>query len=118
MAFEEIKENSEDLLEQAKSFLETNVSYYKLWLFKATMKSGSKLIQVVVLSFLLMIATLFLSVAAALAIGYALENHALGFLIVAGIYILLGLIIYKSHGKMVEGPMMKKLSAVFFNDKS
>jgi hypothetical protein len=116
MAFEEIKENSEDLLEQAKTFLETNVSYYKLWLFKATMKSTTMLLKLFLLGVMLVMVTVFLSIAAALAIGYGLGNHVYGFLIVGGIYLILSIIIYKTQDKIVEGPILKKFSEFFFND--
>jgi hypothetical protein len=116
MAFQEIKENSEDLLEQAKTFLETNVSYYKLWLFKATMKSTTMLLKLFLLGVMLVMVTFFLSIAAALAIGYGLGNFVYGFLIVGGIYLILSIIIYKIQDKIVEGPILKKFSEFFFND--
>ncbi len=116
MAFQEIKENSEDLLEQAKTFLETNVSYYKLWLFKATMKSTTMLLKLFLLGVMLVMVTVFLSIAAALAIGYGLGNFVYGFLIVGGIYLILSIIIYKIQDKIVEGPILKKFSEFFFND--
>ncbi len=34
MAFEEIKENAEDLKEEARKLIDANVKYYKLWGFK------------------------------------------------------------------------------------
>lgn len=116
MAFEELKENSEDLLNQAKSFLESNVSYYKLWLFKATMKSTTMMLKLFLLSVMLVIVTIFFSIAAALGIGYALDNFAYGFLIVGGIYLVVSIIVYKIQDDIVEGPILKKFSEFFFND--
>jgi hypothetical protein len=34
MAFEELKENTENIQEQAKAYLESTAAYYKLWGFK------------------------------------------------------------------------------------
>lgn len=116
MAFEELKENSEDLLIQAKAFLESNVSYYKLWLFKATMKSTTMLLKLFLLSIMLVIVTLFVSIAAAIGIGYALDNMAYGFLIVGAIYLILSIIVYKIQDDIVEGPILRKFSEYFFND--
>lgn len=116
MAFEELKENSEDLLNQAKAFLDSNVSYYKLWLFKATMKSTTMMLKLFLLSVMLVIVTLFFSIAAALSIGYWLDNFAYGFLIVGGIYLVLSIIVYKVQDDIVEGPILKKFSEFFFND--
>jgi len=116
MAFEELKENSEDLLIQAKAFLESNVSYYKLWLFKATMKSTTMMLKLFLLSAMLVIVTIFFSIAAAIGIGYALDNFAYGFLIVGGIYLILSIIVYKVQDNIVEGPILKKFSEFFFNE--
>ena len=39
MAFEELKEHTENIQDQAQAFFETNLAYYKLWGFKVAMKS-------------------------------------------------------------------------------
>lgn len=116
MAFEEIKENAEDLQEQAKAFLESNVSYYKLWLFKVAMKSTTMLLKIFLLSIVLVMVILFLSIAGALAIGYALDNFAYGFLIIGGFYAIIGIFVYRIKDKIVEGPILDKFSEFFFND--
>ncbi|AWI25099.1 competence protein [Flavobacterium pallidum] len=116
MAFEEIKENADDLQEQAKAFLETNVSYYKLWLFKVAMKSTTMLLKIFLLSMVFVFVMLFFSIAGALAIGYALDNFAYGFLIIGGFYMIIGFFVYRIKDKIVEGPILEKFSEFFFND--
>lgn len=116
MAFEEIKENAEDLQEQAKAFLDSNVSYYKLWLFKVAMKSTTMLLKIFLLSIVLVMVILFFSIAGALAIGYALHNFAYGFLIIGGFYAIIGIFVYRIKDKIVEGPILEKFSEFFFND--
>jgi hypothetical protein len=44
MAFEELKENTENIQEQAKAYLESTVAYYKLWGFKVA-KSTTMIIK-------------------------------------------------------------------------
>jgi acyl-CoA dehydrogenase len=39
MAFEELKENSEDIQRQTKEYIENSVAYYKLWGFKVAMRT-------------------------------------------------------------------------------
>ncbi|OYU81355.1 MAG: competence protein [Flavobacterium sp. BFFFF1] len=116
MAFDEIKENAEDLQEQAKAFLESNVSYYKLWLFKVAMKSTTMLLKIFLLSVVLVMVILFFSIAGALALGYAFHNFAYGFLIVGGFYVIIGIFVYRIKDKIVEGPVLEKFSEFFFND--
>jgi hypothetical protein len=51
-----------------------------------------------------------------LAIGNLLGSYALGFLIVAGIYVVLAFLLFLVKDKIVEGPILEKFSEIFFND--
>jgi len=116
MAPENLKENVEDLKGNVKGFIDSNIAYYKLWFFKVAMKSTTMLIKLLVIAFFATLVLVFLSVAAAIAIGYALDNFAYGFLIVGGFYIILSLIVYNIKDKIVEGPILEKFSEFFFNE--
>ncbi len=114
MAFEEIKENAEDLKKQAQELIDANVKYYKLWGFKILMKSTTMMLKIFLLAIVLTIVILFFSIALALAIGYSLDNMAYGFLIVGGIYLVIALFIYYFQNKIVEGPLLANFSKIFF----
>ncbi|MBD3583758.1 competence protein [Flavobacterium selenitireducens] len=116
MVLDDLKDNADDLKENVKGFIDSNVAYYKLWFFKVAMKSTTMLLKLLLLAIFLTLVLVFLSVAAALAIGYALENLAYGFLIVGGFYIVLSLIVYNVKDKIVEGPILEKFSEFFFNE--
>jgi hypothetical protein len=116
MAFENIKENAQELQDHAKGYLDSNVAYYKLWFFKVAMKSTTMLLKIFLLAVMLVMVIVFFSIAAAIAIGYALDNFAYGFLIVGGIYLLSSFLIYKIQDRIVEGPILEKFSEFFFND--
>jgi hypothetical protein len=116
MAFEELKENTENIQEQAKAFLESNVAYYKLWGFKVAMKSTTMIIKFTLILLCFSMVLLFCSVAAALAIGIALDSYAFGFLIVGGIYLVITAILFTIKDKIVEGPILERFSEIFFND--
>ena len=45
MAFEELKENTEDIQEQIQEYLKNNKAYYKLWGFKVAMKSTTMILK-------------------------------------------------------------------------
>jgi len=113
MAFEEIKENAEDLKNQAKELFEVNLKYYKLWGFKLLMKSTTMLLKMFLLAVMLLIVTVFLSISLAIGLGYWLDNMAYGFLIVGGIYLVLAIIIYFIQDRIVEGPILAKCSKIF-----
>ncbi|RZJ67939.1 MAG: competence protein [Flavobacterium sp.] len=116
MAFEELKENAGEFQQNAKGYIDSSVAYYKLWLFKVAMKSTTMLLKIFLIGIFLMLVLVFISVAAAIAIGYALDNFAYGFLIIGGVYILLSLLIYSIKDKFVEGPILEKFSEFFFNE--
>ncbi|AWG24542.1 competence protein [Flavobacterium kingsejongi] len=113
MGFEKIKESAGDLHEQAKEFIDVNVEYYKLWSFKILMKSTTMMLKMFLLGIMLLIVTIFFSIALALAIGYALDNFAWGFFIVGAIYLIVSIVIYKVQDKIVEGPILEKFSKIF-----
>lgn len=113
MAFEEIKENAEDLRQEAQKLIDANLKYYKLWGFKMVMKSTTMMLKIFLLAIMLMIVTIFFSIALALGIGYWLDNLAYGFLIVGGIYLVMAIVVYYAQDKIVEGAMLSRFSKIF-----
>ncbi len=113
---EELKENVEDIQENAKAYIESNISYYKLWGFKVAMKSTTLIFKFLLIAICLVIFLLFISVAGALVIGKALDNYVLGFLAVAGIYLVAAFLLFLVKDKIVEGPILEKFSEIFFNE--
>lgn len=116
MAFQDIKEDIEQIQEESKAYINSSLAYYKLWGFKVAMKSTT-----LILKFFLVIlfATLFLffaSIALAIVIGKCLDSYIYGFLIVAGFYLLLAILISLIKPQIVEGKVLRKFSEVFFND--
>jgi len=116
MALDDLKDNADDIKENVKGFIDSSVAYYKLWFFKVAMKSTTMLLKLLLLAVFLTLVLVFLSVAAAISIGYALDNFAYGFLIVGGFYIILSLIVFSIKDKIVEGPILEKFSEFFFNE--
>jgi sterol desaturase/sphingolipid hydroxylase (fatty acid hydroxylase superfamily) len=116
MAFEELKENTENIQEQTKAYLESNLAYYKLWGFKVAMKSTTMLLKLTLIVLCFLMVLLFCSLAGAFAIGKALDNYPFGFLIMGGIYLVITLLLFLIKDKIVEGPILEKFSEIFFND--
>lgn len=113
MGLEDVKENIGDLKQQAKEVLEANLKYYKLWGFKILMKSTTMMLKMFLLAIMLLIVTVFFSIALALGIGYWLDNFAYGFLIVGIIYLIVAIVVYKVQDTIVEGPILSMFSRVF-----
>jgi hypothetical protein len=113
---DELKENVESIQENTKAYIETSLAYYKLWGFKVAMKSTTLMVKFFLIAFCLMIVLLFISIAGALVFGEMLNSYPLGFLSVAGIYLVLALILFFVKDRIVEGPILAKFSEIFFND--
>jgi hypothetical protein len=116
MAFEEIKENVEDIQDQAQAYIENNLEYYKLRAFKLAMKSSTMILKfsMILLGFGMVL--LFCSFALAYAIGDYFDSYPLGFLFVGGIYLVSTGFLFLVRDKLVEGPLLEKFSEIFFND--
>lgn len=116
MAFEELKDNVEDIQKQAQFYIENSVAYYKLWGFKVAAKSVTMIFKFALIAVLLSMVLFFCSIAGAFAIGKALDNNALGFLIIAGIYLVFTGLLFLIKDKVFEGPILEKLSEIFFKN--
>lgn len=116
MALQEITKNLEDIQENTKAYLDKSIAYYKLWGFKVAMKSTTLALKFFLIAICLMIVLLFVSIAGALSLGQLLGSYTFGFLIVAGVYLVLALLLFLVKDKIVEGPILEKFSEIFFND--
>ena len=108
-----IRENAEDLRTSVEALLENQAAYYKLWSFKVGMKSLTLLIQMTLFTLFGLMALLFLSTAAAFALGEALGSTTRGFLITGGFYLLLLVAAYllRDH---INRPILRRFSDIFF----
>ncbi|MRX39272.1 competence protein [Flavobacterium sp. LC2016-23] len=116
MAFEELKENTENIQDQAKVYLDSHLAYYKLWGFKVAMKSTTLIFKFTLILLCFSMVMIFGSFAAAYAFGSLFESTALGFLTVGGIYLAFTILLFFLKDKFVEGPILEKFSEIFFND--
>ena len=112
--FERINKASADATEKGKEYLKKSEEYYKLKIFQQLTSSISLLVKSLIIGGFLIIGLVFASVSAALAIGEALNSLALGYVIVAGAYIMLSIIIYIFRS-YIDDKIISKLSKTFFD---
>jgi hypothetical protein len=116
MPFDQLKERVDEIQDNAKAYLDSSIAYYKLWGFKVAMKSTTLILKFILISICLLIFLLFASIAGAFALGEVMNSYALGFLSVAGIYLVFAILLFLIKDKIVEGPILQKFSDIFFND--
>ena len=115
MAFDRISENLRRLNENIRAFSQSSAEYYKLELYKISMKSATMLVKMLALGILLLFFISFLSIAAAIWISNELEVPSSGFFIVAGFYLLLVLFMKVFGGAAIEKLFLIKSSRKVFN---
>ncbi|WP_313805846.1 competence protein [Flavobacterium sp.] len=116
MPFDHLKENTEELQEKLKNVVDSNVAYYKLWLFKVATKSTVTTLKILLVGLFLTLFLLFASVAFAMFLSDIFQSYSLGFLAVSGIYLLLALLIYLLKDTLFEKSILEKFSKIFFNE--
>ena len=114
MSIHSIKESFEEVPTQANSALDSQIAYYKLFIFRFIGKSSYALITFFIVAFVSLLVLFFLSFAIAYAVGEALGSNALGFAIVGAFYILIAIIVLAFRKKLIERPLLEKLSEIYF----
>lgn len=97
------------LFEKTGEYIETNVDLFKL---KAISKSSDVISSLATALVLLIVSLLFiamLSIAVSLWIGNAMGNYYYGFFIVAGFYLLLGIVFYLARNSIFKNPIADML---------
>jgi hypothetical protein len=118
MEAQNIKEDAKDILNHSQDYLET---LYKLNVVRATKKASdiaSGVVNSILLFFFSLCTLLFLSVAAAWWLGDVLESPALGFLSVAGFYMLLVFILIALRKKVISPFIRNSLISKIYEEKN
>jgi len=107
-----------DLADSIRRYLEIRLNIAKLEVMEKSARILSLIIAAVFLLTLFMLFLLFASFAAAFWVGELLQDRVLGYLCVAGVYFLLGIILLSLRRKLFVGTVIKHLSEIFFEEKN
>ena len=106
----ENQENPVDsLIDRIKSYVETRIDLFKLKAIDKSSSFLSLLFSMIIMIFMCFSFIMLLSVGVALLIGDMMGKSYYGFFIVAGFYLILGLIIYTYKTKWLKIPMANKM---------
>ncbi|WP_066219330.1 hypothetical protein [Formosa haliotis] len=112
--FESLNETSNKAVDIGEKYVETSHQYLKLKVFQQVTSFSSLFGKMLLIGGMMIIALLFLALSAAVAIGYWVDNLAIGMLIMGGVFILIMLIIYLLR-RRIDKFFIKKVSQKFFD---
>jgi hypothetical protein len=111
-----IEDNTTDFLEEvgklttyAQAYIDDKIEYTKVVVAEESVKAASGLVHAIVLASLGSILVIFLSVVAGLALGRALEDYVLGFLLVCAFYLILLVLYLVLRKTLVNDPITKAI---------
>ena len=112
--FESLNDTSGKLIDAGDAYVKKTEEYYKLKLFQQISVSISLITKAFIIGGLLFVGLFFLALALALALGEWLDNLALGYLIVAALFLLITVILYYNR-QVINKKIIRTLSIKFFD---
>ena len=108
----------ENLFDHAREYVNVRVDEAKLGLAEKASAVIAQVIAMIVVNVFFLVSLLFGSIAGALALGRWWGSNWLGFLAVAGVYLLVGILIRASRERMIRLPVMNAIiRQLFKNDE-
>ncbi|RYD73164.1 MAG: hypothetical protein EOP53_20615 [Sphingobacteriales bacterium] len=101
-----------------KDFIKTKLAYFKLAAIEGGASAASGAVLGMGLFFLGLFFFIFITIAAAIGIGYLVNNMALGFLIMAIVFLLLAVLLFTMRKKLITNPITKILITSLAGDKT
>ncbi len=99
----------EELFNKLKDYAETRLDLYKLMAINKVSGFFSTFVTMLILLMILFTVILCISIGAALLIGQWLGAASYGFFIIAGLYLIIGLVLYSMRGSIIRNSVSDKL---------
>ena len=106
----------EELADHVKDYVKTKIASAKLSVAEKTSKLISNLIAALIVAGVFLLFILFGSIAGALALSAWIGKMYAGFLIVAGIYLLIGIIVWNARERLLRIPIMNSIINQMFKE--
>jgi Zn-dependent protease with chaperone function len=107
--------NAEKFVEQVKEYVNLRIAQLKLSFAEKTSKVMSVMIAVVMSALVLFLFLLLICIAGAIVIGQWLESFWLGFVIVGGVVLIAGVILWLFRDQLIRKPIMNALIKTMFD---
>jgi hypothetical protein len=116
MAFKGLTDNLHKVTVRIEDYSLSLAEYYKLRLFKTSMKGAISLVNLLVYGSLSLFVMLFLSFGAAFWLATFFENVYIGFLLIGAFYGIILIFILIFGRKFIERNMINKFSGLFYDE--
>ena len=111
--FASINDTSNKASDIGERYIDTSFAYLKLKVFQQLTFTISMMGKALVIGAVLFIGLIFLAISAAIAIGDALGQIALGYLIIGGFFLIMSFAIYKMRRRF-DAKIIAKFQTIFF----
>ncbi|GGG58342.1 hypothetical protein [Bizionia arctica] len=112
--FESLGQSTDKATDIGEAYFKASSQYLKLKIFQQITLSVSFITKLVAVSMLVFLGLIFCAIAGAMAIGEILENLLLGYLIVGGSFLLIGIILFMSRA-FINKLVLQKIGSKFFS---
>lgn len=112
--FESLGETTDKATDIGEAYFKASRQYLELKIFQQFSLSVSLIAKLIAISIFAFLGLIFCAVAASMAIGDALENLLLGYLIVGVLFLLIGVIIFMGRTS-INKIILQKLGSKFFS---
>ena len=113
MSDKKLGQHLNNLSDDAKTYIKSEIAYYKLDAYKKLIKATSLILRIFVNSGILILVFAFLSVGLSLFLGKLLGFYYMGFLIVAGFYMLIYILMLIFGKSIIEKKVLKIYNQIF-----
>ena len=115
---EEIFAKAEELMSDVKEYVDNRLSSVKFNVAEKTSKVGSQIITTAIVAVIFIFFLVFASIALAFAFTRLTGEYYWGFTIVAGLYLLTGVVLLVAKEKIIRLPLLNALlNQLFKNDE-
>ena len=116
MAFSSLKESLHQVTDRIEDYSVSMAEYYKLRLFKSTMKGAVSLVNLLVYGSLFLFVFLFLSIGADFWLATFFEHVYVGFLLIGAFYGIILIFMFIFGRKIIERNMLHKFSGLLYDE--
>lgn len=114
--FDNLTESFRNIADRVEDYGKSTVEYYKLRLFKSSMKGAISLVNLLVFGSLSLFVMLFLSIGAAFWLGTLFDQPFVGFLLIGALYGIALIFMFVIGKGIIERRILHKFSGLFYDE--